>query len=103
MGTVPESPPGSTTGLTGKYRRIAVPVTAAACLLALTIVLKNILLMPADQLNRDIVLYIILYFGFIVSYPFFGKAKENLRAGSPAIWCGIILAATLAIIALYAV
>jgi hypothetical protein len=103
MGTVPESPPGSTTGLTGKYRRIAVPVTAAACLLILTVVLKNVLLLPADQLNRDIVLYIILYSGFIVSYPFFGNAKEDSRTGSPAIWCGIILTATLAIISIYAV
>jgi hypothetical protein len=78
-----------------------VPLTAAACLIALTVVLKNILLVPAETLSKDIIIYIIIYMGFIITYPL---AKEE--SGKPKytlLWVLIIILVTLAIIAVYAI
>ncbi len=81
--------------------KLVVPLTAAACLIFLTVVLKNILLVPAETLSRDIILYIIIYMGFIVTYSF-----ENDESGKPKytrLWVLIIILVTLAIIAVYAI
>lgn len=81
--------------------RILVPLTAGICLVFLAVVLKNILLVPAAQLSSDLILYIILYMGFIVSFPFTGSTDTG-PADRTLLWAGIIVIVTLAIIAVYA-
>lgn len=82
--------------------RVIVPLTAGICLIALAMVLKNILLVPAVQLSSDMLLYIIIYLGFIVSFP----ATDEAPAGSPSrtiLWTGACILMTLGIIAVYAI
>jgi hypothetical protein len=94
---------GFCTGLSPVIRngRLIVPLTAGICLVLLVAVLKNVLLVPAAQLSSDMILYIILYMGFIVSYPL----ADRETTGSPVrtmLWTGTIILATLGIIAVYA-
>jgi hypothetical protein len=82
--------------------RIIVPLTAGICLVLLAMVLKNVLHVPATQLSSDMILYIILYMGFIVSYPL----ADNETTGSPGwtlLWTGASVLMTLGIIAVYAI
>lgn len=81
--------------------RVLVPLTAGICLLLLAVILKNILLVPAAQLSSDMLLYIILYMGFVVSFPFAGSTDTG-PANRTILWTGIIVIVTLAIIAVYA-
>ncbi len=87
-----------------------VAVVIAACLIALVIVLKNVLLIPADVLSQDVVLYIILYGIFFVTLNFTAEEdvpKEGTKSRKaydrPWVWSAVIIAVTLAIIALNAV
>jgi hypothetical protein len=82
--------------------RVIVPVTAGLCLIALAMVLKNIILVPAVQLSSDMLLYIIIYLGFIVSF----QAADEVPAGVPSrtlLWTGTCILMTLGIIAVYAI
>jgi hypothetical protein len=85
-----------------------VAVVSAACLIGLTIVLKNVLNVPADVLSRDIIIYIIIYGGFLVALnfqeegPFKETATPRKTYDSPWFWSALIIGITLAIIALYA-
>ncbi len=81
--------------------RITVPLTAGLCLVLLVVVLKNVLLVPATQLSSDIILYIVIYTGFTVSFPLTDKA-ETSPARRTFLWTGAIILATLGIIAVYA-
>jgi len=58
-----------------------VGIVAAACLLVLIIVLKNVLLVHSEVLSRDMVIYIIIYFGFITAVNLTGKSPETERGG----------------------
>jgi hypothetical protein len=63
-------------------------------------VLKNILLVPADILSRDILVYIIIYWAFTVfSLPGKEEAKKS-KYDNPLYWSLLI---TLAIIVVYAI
>jgi hypothetical protein len=91
------------TRITSVFRngRIIVPLTAGICLVLLAVVLKNVLLVPATQLSSDMILYIILYIGFIVSYPL----ADNETTGSPVrtmLWTGTCILMTFGIIAVNA-
>lgn len=82
--------------------RVLVPLTAGLCLVLLAMVLKNVLFVPAAQLSSDMILYIIIYMGFIVSFPL----TDSDTTGTPVrtmFWTGMILLATLGIIAVYAI
>ncbi|MCJ7816302.1 MAG: hypothetical protein MUP55_00455 [Candidatus Aenigmarchaeota archaeon] len=79
-----------------------VVIVAAASMVSLVVILKNILLVPADTLSRDIMLYIIVYFGFVVSYPA-GRMEKKSKCCSPVYWSIAIILITLAIIAVYAI
>ncbi len=82
--------------------RIAVPLTAGICLILLTVILKNVIQLPATQLSSDILLFIIIYFGFIISFPFTDTSRHG--SSSPAmLWMGAIILATLGIIVVYAI
>jgi hypothetical protein len=85
-----------------KNGRITVPLTAGLCLIGLAIVLKNVFLVPAERLSSDMLLYIIIYIGFIVSFPL----GDDTATGSPGrtmLWTVIIILATIGIIAVYAI
>ncbi len=86
-----------------------VAVVIAACLIGLVIVLKNVLLVPADVLSQDVIWYIILYGVFFVTLNFSAEGdvpKEDTKSrkayDSPWVWSAVIVVVTLAIIALYA-
>lgn len=83
-----------------------VAVVAAACLIGLTIVLKNVLNISADVLSRDIIIYIIIYSGFVVVLNFEEESPKETKQRSaydnPWVWSALIIGITLAIIAVYA-
>ncbi len=86
-----------------------VAVVSAACLIGLTIVLKNVLNIPADVLSRDIIIYIIIYGGFFIVLNFQEEeAPKEITTtprrayDSPWFWSAVIIGITLAIIAVYA-
>jgi hypothetical protein len=82
--------------------RVIVPLTAGLCLVLLAMVLKNVLYVPAAQLSSDMILYIIIYTGFIVSYPFADNTPDSSSART-MLWTGIIILATLGIVWVYAI
>lgn len=82
--------------------RVIVSLTAGLCLILLIIVLKNVLLVPAAQLSSDIILYIIIYMGFIVSFPL-GDDEATVSSTRTMLWIGAIILATLGIVAVYAI
>lgn len=81
--------------------RITVPLTAGICLVLLTVVLKNVLLVPAARLSSDMVLYIIIYMGFLITFPLSDRTATG-PAARTLLWCGIIIMVTLGIIAVNA-
>ena len=87
--------------------RAKVAVVIAACLLGLTVVLKNVLNIPADVLSQDIVLYIIIYGIFFVTLNFTEEVPKEGAASrrtydNPWVWSAVIIVVTLAIIAVNA-
>ncbi|WP_319580785.1 hypothetical protein [uncultured Methanospirillum sp.] len=82
---------------------ILVALTSAACLLILCIVLKHVLLIPQQQLNNDIIIWIMLFMGFGISESVMKKQisseKKCLR---PLIWCMLIVTTMLGVIGIYA-
>lgn len=82
--------------------RIRFALTAGACLFALVIVLKNILLVPESRLVPDIIVYIGLYTGFSLVYPVTIHERHSHKINNPALWSALIVIMTLAIIVFYA-
>ncbi len=85
-----------------------VAVVIAACLLGLTVVLKNVLNIPADLLSQDIVFYIIIYGIFFVTLNFTEESPKEEAAprrsyDNPWAWSAVVIVVTLAIIAVNAV
>lgn len=78
-----------------------VSLVIGLCLLALVVILKNILLVPADILSRDVPFYIIIYGAFTVFNSGKGKADRS-KLDRPLYWILSIILVTLAIIAFYA-
>ncbi len=90
--------------------KVKVALITAACLMGLVVVLKNVLLIPADVLSRDVIWIIFLYGVFFVTLNFTADTdspKEGTRSrktyDSPWTWSAVIVLATLGITALYAV
>jgi hypothetical protein len=82
--------------------RVIVPLTVGLCFVALAMVLKNVLFVPAAQLSSDILLYIIIYMGFIVSFPIADEASAGSSMRTMH-WTGTCILMTLGIIAVYAI
>jgi hypothetical protein len=79
-----------------------ISIVAGICLFGLVVVLKNVLLVPADILSRDIIVYIVIYWAFTV-FPQSEKEEENKsRYDKPLYWSILIILITFAIIAVYA-
>lgn len=80
-------------------------VVVAVCLIGLTVVLKNVLNVPADILSQDIVWYVIIYGIFFVS-PYFTTGEKPTEGAAahrtydnPWVWSAVVIVVTLAIIA----
>jgi hypothetical protein len=56
-------------------------IVTGLCLIALIVILKNVVLVPADALTRDVIIYIIIYTGFSMTAP----KKINLLHSTIAI------------------
>ncbi|HUK92612.1 MAG TPA: hypothetical protein VLU98_01100, partial [Methanomicrobiales archaeon] len=83
--------------------RALVGIVAAVCMMGLIVVLRNILAISAEVLSRDMIVYVVVYFGFITAVNLAGEAPGGpdapLKAcDNPGIWCGIAVVITLAII-----
>jgi hypothetical protein len=78
-----------------------VSIVTGICLLALVVILKNVLLIPAEILSRDIIIYIIIYTGFITSLSAKDTVKKSFKYDTPLFWSTLIILITLAIITVY--
>jgi hypothetical protein len=76
---------------------------SALCLMALAIVLKNVLHVPAAELSRNMVVFIVVYSGFWLLPAIEGRREKKSRFETPLFWSLLIVALTLAIIGVYAV
>ncbi len=79
-----------------------VTIVNAVCLIALVVVLKNVLLVPAEILSRDIILYIVLYATWGILYPARAEETKKSKFDRPLYWSLLSILVTLAIIAVYA-
>ena len=84
-----------------------VGIVAAICMMGLIVVLKNVLSISADVLSRDMIVYVIVYFGFITAVNFTEETPSRQDApkktyDNPWVWSAITVVVTLAIIAVYA-
>ncbi len=79
-----------------------VSLVAGICLFGLVVVLKNVLLVPADIISRDIVVYIVIYWAFTVFPQPVKEDVKKSRYDKPLYWNLLIILITLAIIAVYA-
>ena len=87
--------------------RALVGIVAAVCMMGLIVVLRNVLAISAEVLTRDMIVYVVVYFGFVTAVNIAGEGPGGpdtpLKAyDNPWIWCGIAVVITLAIIAAYA-
>jgi hypothetical protein len=76
---------------------------AAFCLMALAVVLKNVLHVPAAELSRNIVMMLVVYSGFWLLPLVSGKREKKSVFETPLSLSLMIVALTLAIITVYAV
>jgi hypothetical protein len=84
-----------------------VGIVAAICLMGLVVALKNVLRISPGILTRDMIIYIIIYFGFITAVNFTEEAPPEPAAtrrtyDSPWVWTTLMVAITLGILAVYA-
>ncbi|MDD1661001.1 MAG: hypothetical protein LUQ49_00895 [Methanomicrobiales archaeon] len=87
--------------------KVKVGIVTALCLMGLLIILKNVLGIPAEILSRDMIIYIIVYFGFITAVNFTEEVTGEPAArprtyDNPWVWSALVVVITLAIIAVYA-
>jgi hypothetical protein len=80
-----------------------VSIVSGLCLILLVAVLKNILLVPAEVLSRDFILYVVLYIGFVSVYAARERTGTQFRYDTPVFWSVLVVLVTCAIIVIYAV
>jgi hypothetical protein len=82
---------------------VKVASVSAVCLMTLAVVLKNVLHVPAAELSRSMLLFILFYSVFWM-IPWLGAWREKKsRFGGALLWSLLIVAITAAIIAVYAI
>jgi hypothetical protein len=82
-----------------------VGIVAAICMMGLIVVLRNVLSVSADVLSRDVIVYVIVYFGFITAVNFTEETPHDVPKktyDNPWVWSAIAVVVTLVIIAFYA-
>ena len=83
--------------------QIKVSLVSAACLIALVVVLKQVLHVGATVLSRDIIIYIVIYSFFPISYLSVKNTASKGWGTRPLFWNALVILMTLAIILIYAV
>ncbi len=85
-----------------QIKKQQVILTASICMIILAIVLKNVLLVPADILIRDMMIYSIIYFGFLI-FAFRTEDTTEISGNNcPLAWDLLVVMITFAIVAVYA-
>lgn len=84
--------------LFAKITRQQVILTASICVIALTVVLKNVLLVPFEVLIRDLTVYTLLYLGFLIFAFRPGGDDENPETVSPPGWDVLAVLITLTVL-----
>ncbi len=79
-----------------------ISIVAGICLIGLVVVLKNVLFISPEIISRDIIVYIIIYIGFVTSLSAKDKTKKLFKYDTPLFWSILIVLITLAIITVYA-
>jgi hypothetical protein len=82
--------------------KVIVSVVSGVCLILLVAVLKYVLLLPAETLSRDFILYVVIYIVFVSVYAARERTGTRFRHDSPLFWSTLVVLATGAIIMLYA-
>jgi hypothetical protein len=82
--------------------QVIVAVVTGVCLIGLIAALKNILLISSETLSSHMIIYIIVYIGFLTSYSAIEKTTKNFY-NTPLFWRIMIVITTIAIIIVYAV
>jgi hypothetical protein len=90
------------TGIFSQIKKQQVILTAGFCLIVLAVVLKNVLFVPSDILMRDMIVYIIIYLGFITFAFRTDDVPDKSGNISPLAGDLLVVTITLAIIAAYA-
>lgn len=78
-------------------------LTAAACLLALVIALKNILDVSFEQLTVNLILCTCILGGLVTSYPLVTGRRSHPAISHPGLWIASIVIVTMAIIVMTAI
>lgn len=76
---------------------------SALCLMTLAIVLKNVLHVPAAELSRNMIVFIVVYSGFWLLPAIEARREKKSRFETPLFWSLLIVALTVAIIGVHAV
>jgi hypothetical protein len=82
---------------------VKVASVSALCLIALTVLLKNVVGVSAAALSRDIIIYIIIYSVFWMLPAVYAKRENRSRFERPLFLSAVLIAMTAAIVAVYAV
>ena len=82
---------------------VKVASVSAVCIMALVVVLKNVLHVPAAELSRDTV-PLSFFYAVVWMIPWLsGQREKKARFGGSLFWSLLIVAITIAIIGVYAV
>lgn len=82
---------------------VKVACVSAICLMALVVVLKNVLDVPATVLSRDVIIYIIVYSAFWMIPAIYARREKKSRFERPLFLSLLLVAITAAIVAVYAI
>lgn len=80
-----------------------IPLVAGICLFGLVVVLKNVLLVPAEILSKYFPYIIIIYGAFCVFTPLVREKTKRSKYNNPLYWYLLIILITLVIIAMHAI
>jgi len=82
---------------------VKVASVSAVCIMALVVVLKNVLHVPAEQLSRDIIVFTIIYSVFWMIPWLSARREKKSWFDGALLWSLLIVVVTAGIIAVYAV
>lgn len=84
------------------YDQVIISIVTGICLVSLVVVLKSVLLISPDVLSSDVIVYIIIYIGFITSLSARDRTQKEFKYDTLKFWSMLIVLITIAIIAYYA-
>ena len=84
------------------YDQVIISIVTGICLVSLIAVLKSVLLISPDVLSSDVIVYVIIYIGFITTLSARDRTQKEFKYDTPKFWSMLIVLITIAIIAYYA-